>query len=566
MERDNILAKMETELITIKNKSLGVPNNIKGNILKDLYMVEGVLGRGGMGTVYLCRNTKLDNLWAVKFIPKKFYEYNSLITEAGILKQLNHIHLPKIVDIFSDENGTYIVETYIEGTNLEKAMEEKGPFDENTVVEWGKQLADVLKYLHSIKPYPIIYRDMKPSNVMITPENKAVLIDFGISIELKGEVDNSNIPLTLKFAAPEQLKGYADQRTDIYNLGKMLYYLMTKSFTFSRTYNKSISRAMASVIEKCINENPQNRYINAEELRYDLELISIAKNKNKKINTGTTHQLPSDYKKIIGIFSPLPLGKTTIACNLASSFSKHGLSVSLIDTDHIKKDIQYFFDIDFTNNMGKLKNLNKKLKENNEIENIEDYGISISNNLKIYTDHRDSCYSFNYKMFDRIIKQSNSNIIIVDVSNCLEMDVINGILSSCNERLLVIDKYLPNLFSLPNKLTHIENYNIKHCCLLINKEIEKSKPAVGDIIDLLNSIEVFASNKLVLEFKSVFYLPNKYKEAVSRLYEGPQTLFGKDHEFDEAINKIVYSLYSFNNSNKKSKIMSFIKSFCLKVK
>ncbi|SCY18150.1 serine/threonine-protein kinase [Alkaliphilus peptidifermentans] len=562
MNRDNNLHQMNTEIINSSLKHETVDDNLIGKLLKGLYLVEGILGQGGMGKVYLCRNIKLDNLWAVKYIPNKHYKCSQLISEANILKKLNHIHLPKIIDVFNDEKGTYIVESYIEGITLENAMAKHGPFHEKNVIEWGKQLSDVLIYLHNFKPYPIVYRDMKPSNVMITPENKAVLIDFGISIEYSLQSNSSYIPLTLKFAAPEQLEGYADQRTDIFNLGIMLYYLLTKNFPTSNDITKDlkgITKKLIKVIKKCIEKNPKDRYQRVEDLRTELD--SITKTPLEIIGTNTIkhiYEIPSDYKKIIAIYSPFSIGKTTIACNLASLIVKKGLTVSLIDTDSIKKDIQYYFDIDFTSNIGKLANLKKTLDNRTDISNIKDFAINISN-LSIYTDHRDSLYKFTYEMFDIITKLSDSSVIIVDISNSLNDDVLNKILSACNERLLIIDKYLPNLLSLHYKMMNIEKYNLSNCSLIINRNINNSKLKTEDLLELLNSVEVFGRNKIDLKFKYIFNVPNKFDEIITTLLNGGETLYGNDYEFDEAIENIAITLYKLKSKTGKSKIKGLLK-------
>ncbi len=257
---------------------------MEGEILKGKYKIEKLLGEGAMGRVYLCRNIELGNLWAVKHIynsDKKVY----LLAEIEILKKLNHISLPKIVDIIEDETGTYIVESFIEGVNLRKKLINEGPFDEELVVDWGKQICEALKYLHNMKPHPIIYRDMKPSNIIITDDNRAIIVDFGISKEFKkDDARDKVIAGTPDYAAPEQLTqgGSTDQRTDIYSLGVTLYFLLTgqvlkKDVQSLREFRKDISSELDAIIQKCIKKDISERYQSAEELKKALDNIRDVK-------------------------------------------------------------------------------------------------------------------------------------------------------------------------------------------------------------------------------------------------------------------------------------------------
>jgi len=255
-----------------------------GEILKGKYKIEKLLGQGATGKVYLCRNIELDNLWAVKYIYKKNTKIK-LLAEIDILKKLNHVSLPKIVDVIEDDSGFYMVESYIEGTPLDKLLKERGSFDEETVIEWGKQLCDALSYLHNMKPYPIIYRDMKPHNIIITTDNKAVIVDFGIAREYKGQnTKDTIIAGTPYYAAPEQLtaEGATDNRTDIYSLGVTLHHLLTGVLPkFEETslleYDKKISPQMDYIILKCIKKNLSERYQSIDELKNDLCNIKLLK-------------------------------------------------------------------------------------------------------------------------------------------------------------------------------------------------------------------------------------------------------------------------------------------------
>ena len=128
---------------------------------------------GGMSRVFLARNVKLDSEWIVKFVDRA-----ELAGEAEVLKKLNHISLPPIIDIFQTVQGTFLVERYIEGYSLSDVLALEQGIRESQICDWGLQLAQVLHYLHTL-PTPIIHCDLKPSNIMVTYDNRLVLIEIG---------------------------------------------------------------------------------------------------------------------------------------------------------------------------------------------------------------------------------------------------------------------------------------------------------------------------------------------------------------------------------------------------
>ena len=154
------------------------------------YEILKEIGHGGMSTVYLAMDKNLNKQWAVKEICKVGNDeheqavVNSLLVEADLMKRLDHPALPRIVAIINTQETICIVMDYIEGETLESILTKYGAQSEETVVEWALQLCDVLSYLHSQKP-PIIYRDMKPGNIMLKPEGNLKVFDFGIAREYK---------------------------------------------------------------------------------------------------------------------------------------------------------------------------------------------------------------------------------------------------------------------------------------------------------------------------------------------------------------------------------------------
>lgn len=206
-----------------------------GDVIDGKYEILRELGRGGMSIVYLAMDKRLNKQWAIKEFRKDKDDENrrvaleSLLKEANIMKKLDHPTLPRIVDIIDQDSTIYIVMDYIEGESLNKVLDAYGAQPQDAVIEWAKQLSEVLDYLHTRKP-PVIYRDMKPANIMLKPDGTIRLIDFGIAREYKeGSTGDTEIIGTRGYAAPEQFgeKGQTDARTDIYSLGVTLYHLVT---------------------------------------------------------------------------------------------------------------------------------------------------------------------------------------------------------------------------------------------------------------------------------------------------------------------------------------------------
>lgn len=257
-----------------------------GTLVDGKYKILNKVGQGGMSVVYLAMNEKANKQWAIKEVRKdgvKDFEVvkQSLVAETDMLKKLSHPSLPSIVDVIEDESTFLIVMDYIQGNPLSRALEEYGAQPQEQVIEWAKQLCDVLGYLHTRTP-AIIYRDMKPANVMLKPDGNVTLIDFGTAREFKEKnLADTTCLGTVGYAAPEQFggMGQTDARTDIYCLGATLYHLVTGMNPCEPPYeirpireiNPSLSGGLEQIILKCTQRNPQDRYQSCAELMYALE-------------------------------------------------------------------------------------------------------------------------------------------------------------------------------------------------------------------------------------------------------------------------------------------------------
>ena len=249
----------------------------------DTYEIKSVIGRGGMSTVYLAEHKRLHTRWAVKEVRKQQGVRFDFLAESNILKRLKHPMLPTIVDIFEDAENIYIVEEFVEGITLDDLLKQQKKVDEPLALQWLRDLCGVLRYLHAQRPNPIIYRDMKPSNIMLQPDGSLKLIDFGIAREYKqtSSADTTYIG-TKGYAAPEQFgRAQTDARTDIYSLGVTLYHLVTgKSpyeppyqFVPARELDGTLSHGIEYILNKCVQSEPEARYQNVDELLFDLDHI-----------------------------------------------------------------------------------------------------------------------------------------------------------------------------------------------------------------------------------------------------------------------------------------------------
>lgn len=257
-----------------------------GSLVDGKYKILSEIGHGGMSVVYMAINEKANKTWAIKEVRKDgVLDFEAvrqgLIVETDMLKKLKHPNLPSIVDVIDDQDTFIIVMDYIEGNPLSDALAEYGAQPQENVIEWAKQLCDVLGYLHSRMP-AIIYRDMKPSNVMLKPDGNLMLIDFGTAREYKEKnLADTTCLGTIGYAAPEQFggMGQTDARTDIYCLGATLYHLVTGCNPSEPPYeikpirelNPNLSSGLERIILKCVQRNPDDRYQSCAELMYALE-------------------------------------------------------------------------------------------------------------------------------------------------------------------------------------------------------------------------------------------------------------------------------------------------------
>lgn len=264
-------------------------NQLKlGDVVDGKYEILNKIGQGGFSTVYLAKDRGTEKCWAVKELLKeksKNFEvvWDSFQAEISIIKRLNHPAIPAIVDVIESPESFVLVMDYVEGMSMQRILDRDGTVPEEQLLDIAKQLCDVLTYLHS-RPSPIIYRDMKPANVMLQPSGSVKIIDFGTAREYKKSASADTTCLgTRGYAAPEQYggMGQTDARTDLYSLGVTLYHLVTGKNPAEPPYeilpirevDPSLSPGLEYIIKKCTQKDPEARYQSAEELLKDLENV-----------------------------------------------------------------------------------------------------------------------------------------------------------------------------------------------------------------------------------------------------------------------------------------------------
>lgn len=256
----------------------------KGDVLDGKYEILKLVGRGGMSKVWLATDRHINKQWAVKEINKTANEYKKTVDESRtlreieIMKRLDHPSLPRIVDIIDKPDTLCIIMDYIEGESLDKILKTRGVPKQETVVSWVLDICDTLSYLHSFDP-PIIYRDMKPANVMLTRDQRIKVIDFGIAKDYRDGYEDTQPLGTRGYASPEHFSQHTDVRSDVYTVGTTMYQLLTGKDPSQPPYymlpireiDPSLSSGLEKIILKATEKDPDKRYQSALELANALE-------------------------------------------------------------------------------------------------------------------------------------------------------------------------------------------------------------------------------------------------------------------------------------------------------
>ena len=261
------------------------PNTIVGN----RYRVSRLLGGGGMKMVYLAEDLRLaarpcalaEMVDAISSPDVQRQAVTGFQREADMLAELNHEHIPRIYDCFSEQNRHYLVMEYVAGDTLEEEIKTAGgKLPENRVIDIALQVLDTLEYLHHREP-PVIYRDLKPSNIMITPTSQVKLIDFGIARHFQPLIGATMVG-TQGYAPPEQYRGKVETRSDLYALGATMHHALSGrdptteppfSFPLLRKLCPQINPALADLVSEALMYDVERRIRDVDEMKHRLLAI-----------------------------------------------------------------------------------------------------------------------------------------------------------------------------------------------------------------------------------------------------------------------------------------------------
>ena len=276
------------------------------NVLSGKYRILGMLGRGGISRVYLAEDIGTGRRYAVKEIPDRY------ASEIEMLSKLRHSGLPQIYDAVWQQEILWLVIEYIPGSSLRSLLDEYGAQPLESSLDWMIQLCEVLTYLHTRTP-PIIYRDVKPGNIILKPDGRIMLIDFGAAREYKpGGDEDTELLGTRGYAAPEQYGGFGqtDARTDIYGVGATLYHIISGHNPAKPPYkrlpvtelNPCIPYSLERLIDRCTRSDAEERYKSCGVLLGEL----------RKIKRCVSQSAVSGFTEVIGTCKPVFVVETDI--------------------------------------------------------------------------------------------------------------------------------------------------------------------------------------------------------------------------------------------------------------
>ncbi len=271
----------------------------KGTLLHKRYVMIKILGAGDFGTVYQARDRKAVN--APRFVAIKQMPMQMIVDcerQADLRATLIHPSIPRVFDYFATDTHSYLVRELVRGSNLEEILDSrKGFLKEKIVVHWAIQICGALEVLHTHPVHPMIFRDLKPNNIMVNSANRVSLVDFELARvfpprffeENKKEFDyfKKGFPIGTKgYSPPEQYRGIVTPRSDIYALGATLHHLLTrrdprkeKPFTFQnypvRTLNPAVSKGMEAIVMKAVQRKPSQRFWTVLEMSRALEDLRV---------------------------------------------------------------------------------------------------------------------------------------------------------------------------------------------------------------------------------------------------------------------------------------------------
>jgi predicted Ser/Thr protein kinase len=312
------------------------PNTVVGG----RYRVLRLLGGGGMKLVYLAEDLRLaarpcalaEMVDTITSADMQRQAAAAFQREADMLAQLSNEHIPRIYDRFSDANRHYLVMEFVDGVTLEDLIRRSGgKLEERKILDVAVQILDTLEYLHHLSP-PVIYRDLKPSNVMLTPSGQVKLVDFGIARFFRPQ-SNATMIGTQGYAPPEQYKGKVDFRSDLYALGATIHHALTGrdpaleppfSFPPLRSLCPNASASLADVVDHALQYEVTNRVADAAEFKRRLLAVRDGNNAPSRVpSAGAAGAKPQLRLPLTAGQQAASASAPTILTNLAETECRH---------------------------------------------------------------------------------------------------------------------------------------------------------------------------------------------------------------------------------------------------
>jgi len=313
-----------------------------GDIVGGRYRIVRRLGEGGMGRVYLADDLRLaGQQWALKWVPRDGRDPMQPEKEAAIMTSLKHPSLPRIVDYLIVDDAGYgcLVMDYLEGeTLLQRSAAHGHSLPWTTVVHYGAQLCDLLGYLHTLDS-PIVFRDVKPSNVIVGPDDSVRLIDFGIARTFKeGKASDTVHVGSVGFAAPELLANrQTDHRADLYSLGSLLYFLLSggQFYNFTKRpieeWNDALPEGLLAALRRLLAENPEERFPNASAAKEALLQFGGKTSAVESAAASTSPTSATGRRCIVTVYGLFPkAGATFLAAAIAKLASERRRRTSYV--------------------------------------------------------------------------------------------------------------------------------------------------------------------------------------------------------------------------------------------
>ncbi len=377
-------------------------------LIDNRYSVIRKIGTGGSSEVYVANDVRLDRICAVKIVKinpnSPINEYN----EVTVLKNLSHPILPRILDIITDDEYIYIVRDYCEGVNLREFVDKNGAFEIESFLIVVKQIFSALKYLHSCTP-PLIYRDLKPSNVIIDDDLNVKLIDFGITRAYSEEKsDDTYYVGSIKYAAPEQHGlSQSDERTDVYSSALLMYYLLSGedyvSFHPEEVWSKFKGRAFSDfrlVVERATQIDMDMRYQSVSDLekavisvfssRFSASSEDLCEYEDETVLMGKSKVIKGHTKISVAIMGLKEnIGCTHIAYLIGRQLAKMRYRVVIVERG-IKPSLRHLY------SYNRQRDINSVI----DIDQLQLSKLHVITDKSMLTDNRVLSDDYDYLIFD----------------------------------------------------------------------------------------------------------------------------------------------------------------------